>query len=573
MKTKNYFYEIKMTSSLPTLSDYQQILQNPRINISDLRYKLCLVEKDQMGLPRVRSGGFALTYRLENGSQKWALRCFHKAVTEREERYAAICQYLSSQRSDILIPVEYIKQGVLFKGNWFPITIMDWVEGDTLDKFLYKYINNPTLVANIGINFLRVIDELNKLNIAHGDLSHLNILIRNGKMILVDYDGMFVPELAGKKSTELGNPHFQHPRRSSSDFDATLDRFSEIVIYLTLRGLKLNPSLYNVFGKGGEGLIFKQADFTNPNNSRLLVELEKITELKELIQQFRSICLGNLRDVPKFDDFLENRPVVIQPSTRPVGLSPISNQFLTFDATNRGTLLENEGEYVTVIGQITKVHQSVTIKQTQYALFNVGIYPRATFTVVLWSETLNMLSESGIKPIEYENKWVAVTGLISIYGDTPQIVLESPANIEIISEKEAKDRLTGIPKDVIATPLTAVVTAPSGRTPKQRIPISTVNLDSVVRSQANQGKSTNILNIQRSSVEKPSSKSPRPSVNPIEKSNEISNKLDHLYSDSTRFSKSIASGTKQTKTQPRMKYKKKGFFERLFDEIDRIING
>ena len=62
-----------MSVALPTPYDYQQILQHPRLYLGDSRLKNCEVELDPMGLPRVRSGGFALTYQLKNGNQKWAI--------------------------------------------------------------------------------------------------------------------------------------------------------------------------------------------------------------------------------------------------------------------------------------------------------------------------------------------------------------------------------------------------------------------------------------------------------------------------------------------------------------------
>lgn len=555
-----------MPFALPTPNDYQQVLQNPRIFLGDNRLKICNIEKDPRGMPKVRSGGFALTYRLENGNQKWALRCFHKAVTERERMYTAICRYISTHRSDILVPVEYINQGVLVKGSWYPITIMDWVEGDTLNNFLYKNINNPSLVVSLGAVFVHVTDELERLNIAHGDLSQLNILICNGKMILVDYDGMFVPELAGKKSTELGNPHFQHPRRSADDFNPTLDRFSEIVIYLTLKGLALNPRLYQDFGKGGEGLIFKRDDFINPFNSRLLAALEKFLELNDLIRQFRTICVGDISDVPKLGDFLEKLPIVIRPSTIPASLPSLTNQFLPLNATNRGTLLENEGEYITVIGQITNLREAISRRNEPYALFNFGNYKQHCFTVVLWSEALGLLTKSGKKPGDYYNQWVAVTGFVTIYltssGATPQIVLESPTNIEIISDQEAQNRLAEKPNEVIETARPAVIQEPS-RQASKKIPLSTVNVQSVNRSSANQGQS----------VKESKAKTTQSSISPLGQPIEKADKLNRLYLDSNKYSQPNPGGGLLAETKPQKTQKKKRFFERINEWLNKLLTG
>lgn len=520
-----------MSVALPTPYDYQQILQHPRLYLGDSRLKNCEVELDPMGLPRVRSGGFALTYQLKNGNQKWALRCFHKLVQERDSRYAAICKYISTHQSDILVPVEFITQGVLVRGKWYPITIMEWVDGDTLDNFIFKNINNAFLLAKLLPNFLHLANELERLKISHGDLSQLNILVRNERLVLVDYDGMFVPELAGKKNNELGNINFQHPRRDVNDFDSNLDHFSEIVIYLTLRGLSLNPRLYDEF-KGGEGLIFKRDDFVNPFESKLLKKLEKFSELKDLIRQFRLICQGDIGSTPKLDDFLKNPLIEIRSSTSQVNIPTIKNQVI--DANNLGTLLEQQGEYITVIGRVTSIRQSTTRYGLPYLFLNFGDWQNQCFCVIMWAEVLDMLIKSGKKPKDYVDNWVAVTGIVILYitqsrqlvRKRPEIILESPTNIEILSIEDVKLRLTGESKD---TPVLRKTTSTQELLPptiKQK-PISTVSLESIPDN-------SNGINSNRNQVhlaQKPMETISQPQTDPIGQSTEVAKKLNSLYPD------------------------------------------
>src|SRR5437764_106846 len=55
---------------------------------------------------------------------------------------------------------------------------------------------------------------------------------------LIDYDGMFVPALAGQKSGEVGHANFQHPQRlREGSYGPEVDRFSHLVIYTALRCL------------------------------------------------------------------------------------------------------------------------------------------------------------------------------------------------------------------------------------------------------------------------------------------------------------------------------------------------
>ena len=566
-----------MSVALPTPYDYQQVLQHPRLFLGDSRLKNCKVETDPMGLPRVRSGGFALTYQLKNGNQKWALRCFHKLVQERDSRYAAICKYISIHQSDILVPVEFITQGVLVSGKWYPITIMEWVDGDTLDNFIFKNVNNSFLLAKLLPNFLHLVNELERLKISHGDLSQLNILVQNERLVLVDYDGMFVPELAGKKNNELGNINFQHPRRDVNDFDSNLDHFSEIVIYLTLRGLSLNPRLYDEF-KGGEGLIFKRDDFVNPFGSKLLKELEKFSELKDLIRQFRSICQGDISSIPKLDDFLKNPLIEIRSSTSQVNIPTIKNQFRVIDANNHGTLLEQQGEYITVIGRITNIRQSTTRYGLPYLFLNFGDWQNQCFCVIMWAEVLDMLIKSGRKPKDYDNNWVAVTGILTLYitqsrqlvKKRPEIILESPTNIEILSIEDVKIRLTGESKDTPDLRKTASTQESLPPTITQN-PISTVSLESVTRSSQDNSNGINFNENQVHLAPKSMETISQSQTNPIGQSTEIAKKLNSLYLDVPKSPKPNTDSTPIITPKTSTINSPKRFLERISQGLNKLF--
>jgi hypothetical protein len=70
---------------------------------------------------------------------------------------------------------------------------------------------------------------------AHADLQHGNVLlVPTGNALalrLIDYDGMYVPALAGQRSGELGHPAYQHPQRlREGTYNAEVDRFSHLAI-------------------------------------------------------------------------------------------------------------------------------------------------------------------------------------------------------------------------------------------------------------------------------------------------------------------------------------------------------
>ncbi len=107
-------------------------------------------------------------------------------------------------------------------------------------------------------------------HIAHGDLQHGNVIITDGSLRLIDYDGMFVPSLTGWGSNEIGHPNYQHPLRSGSDFELYIDNFASWVIYTSIVCLSRIPELWDKIGAGEEFLLFRKNDFEQPDISNIL---------------------------------------------------------------------------------------------------------------------------------------------------------------------------------------------------------------------------------------------------------------------------------------------------------------
>lgn len=434
---------------LPSLPQYQEAIQHPNIYLDDPKLKTCSVEVNLMGLPRVRSGGFALTYKLSGNGASWAVRCFHKSVPDREIRYQAISQFLRSNSSNVLVPVYYVQDGIKIQRNWYPITYMPWVEGYTLGTFIEKNFGNRQSIALISKDFCHLIQELERLGIAHGDLSGGNIIVQNNGLVLVDYDGMFVPQLKGKNSNEIGNINFQHPKRTQKDFDPKLDRFSSIVIYLALEAIARKPNLWEAYGTG-EGLLFSRSDFIDPIRSKLLLEIEQFSDLKSLVGKFRQICHTDLPHIPRLFDLIADRPVHI-PAYQyemPVHEAVYVSQYPVLGALEFQKVLQNVGEKVVVVGQVESIYQGRTRygpkPGSPYLFINYGNWRSGGFTVVAWSEVLNIFNQIHRDPHDLEDKWVSTTGIVTTYQGRPQIILESPKEIEIISgEEEARERLDG----------------------------------------------------------------------------------------------------------------------------------
>lgn len=429
-----------MTHRYPSFNEYQAALQNPGVYFTQPILRNSLPELDLWGLPRVRSGGFALTYRMTSREgRNLAVRCFHRSVEDRTQRYTAINTYLMKVKQSFFLPVHYLAKGITLKNQSFPITYMDWVDGDTLESWLYSNLDDLAGINNLSYELVALAEKLDELGVAHGDLSHRNIMVKNQKLILVDYDGMYVPALEGKPASELGNIHFQHPARTNSDFNSKLDRFSEIVLFLALSGLSRRHQLWNKYQSGGEGLLFTRASFLDPFHSPLLQELETLTDLRGYIQLFRQICTSSLESVPSLNDFLALKPESY--SMVEMTRQATSHQKVTYSANDRYTILRNLGKLATVVGLVSEVFRGTTPDGHPHIFINLGSWKAKCFTIILWDKALELLKKSEIEPTDFIGTWVSVTGVLTAFNHRPQIAVDLPIEIEILTgEGEAAQR-------------------------------------------------------------------------------------------------------------------------------------
>src|SRR5262249_24224520 len=147
---------------------------------------------------------------------------------------------------------------------------MEWVEGERLDRYIEKNLSNPSALLSLAKLWVQMVKALRQASVAHGDLQHGNVLVVQGGLRLIDYDGMFVPRLSGRGSHEIGHRNYQLPRRTEADFGLYLDNFSAWVVYMSLIALGVDPELRKHFRGGDECLLFSRQDFEQPHKSDIL---------------------------------------------------------------------------------------------------------------------------------------------------------------------------------------------------------------------------------------------------------------------------------------------------------------
>jgi len=309
----------------PSPQDYSEAVQNPRTAFYENELQQGTPELNQLRLPRPRSGSFATVYKILAGPRNWAIRCFLHPVSDQQERYASISAHLAKIRLPYLVQFSFLAQGIRVAKQTYPILKMEWVEGEPLIPYVERNLGNPAALTNLAGRWFEMVKALRHSSIAHGDLQHGNVLVLNGELKLVDYDGMFVPSLAGKISQEVGQRNYQHPMRTEFDYNADLDNFSSWVIYISLIALSEQPQLWRQFRGGDECLLFRKDDFENPEKSSLFHTLENVRDdnLRSAVALFRSMLDLGSQDVPSLDGQII--PSLVRSSKSPSGASWISD--------------------------------------------------------------------------------------------------------------------------------------------------------------------------------------------------------------------------------------------------------
>ena len=277
----------------PTRTDLVAAMLNPQVSFK--ASELVGGSVDQIGSRVIQySGGYTTVFPFNTKNlKKVAVRCWIAEIGDAKKRSQEISNYLSALNSSYFCEFKYIDSALLTNGSILPIVMMDWVEGKTLKEYINDNAGElPVVLPKIAANFKNMIEYFHKSNIAHGDLQHGNILVKqDGSLVVIDYDSMYIRPLEGMSDSIKGLPGYQHPSRIRNRFiNRKLDYFSEVVIYLSLLAFAEEPSLWLNFYQT-EDLLFSKDDFENPRSSTLITKLLysnniKIAELcQKLIDQ------------------------------------------------------------------------------------------------------------------------------------------------------------------------------------------------------------------------------------------------------------------------------------------------
>lgn len=228
----------------PLISEYIEAILSSEDNfdkLSNLRPIL-----DEYGNPIMSSGNFAVVFKMTDGEKYFAIKCFLKEQKGRKEAYNQICDYMSGIHKKHFVSTSYYENELFVdttqtEENEFPVLLMDWVDGLGLSEYISRNYDNCEKMANLYNNIQDMIEWLLPSHLAHGDLKPDNIIVTaDGNIVLIDYDGMFVPSMQGQYAREHGTPQFQYQDRTISDFNEYIDDYAGIYLALIIKLISLD---------------------------------------------------------------------------------------------------------------------------------------------------------------------------------------------------------------------------------------------------------------------------------------------------------------------------------------------
>lgn len=275
----------------PTKDEYDVAVQQWQSTILDPDVRGGTLAQDAMGISAFGGANlYVALYKIGD----WMIRCFcsnppNATPPDIVERYRAIDSFCRRRASQMtaLLPSLLVEQGIKVGERIMPFVKMPFLSGiPPLGEFVADHYIEKPLMLQLRDAWLRMIYELEGVPMAHGDLDLTNVLVeQRGSTLtlkLIDYDNLWIPELAGLPQTEYGHAAFQHPAFFASrtrSYAADMDRFSALVIYIALDLLAHRPELYDEWhADESEQLLFSEADYlTFQLDSSHIYQLRKLS--------------------------------------------------------------------------------------------------------------------------------------------------------------------------------------------------------------------------------------------------------------------------------------------------------
>ena len=324
----------------PTKDEYDLAISQWQRTVWDPDIRSGTLSQDEMGIRRYGGANlYVCIYKIGD----WTVRCFcsnppNQTPPDIVDRYMAIDRFCRTNASWVsaLLPVTYIERGITVGQRVLPLVKMPFLTSTPpLGEFIADNYQNQAKMQQLSDAWFEMIRELEAVSMAHGDLDLTNVLVEQRgpslSLKLIDYDNVWIPELAGYGQTEYGHEAFQHPAFFSSrsrPYNAEMDRFSALVIYISLKMLVYRPELYAEWSADeSEQLLLSSADYQSASLATShIAQLRKLSrsDMLPYIDEL-SACLREKRMPRSLERIVVNRyqppNPTPEPRYKPVGTS------------------------------------------------------------------------------------------------------------------------------------------------------------------------------------------------------------------------------------------------------------
>ena len=271
-----------------TISEYSASINTPQMVKASILAGGSPVKKN--GRQIKYSGGFCVVFPYETSKRKYAVRCWHVSVDDIQRRTKLISDAIHSSQLPYFVGFDYIPDGLMTAQGLQAIVVMDWVNAKTLKGYISDHINDSSALRRLAERFKDMVSDLHKHHLAHGDLQHGNIMVRDdGSLVLVDYDSMYAPALDGFSDDIKGLAGYQHPGRwKNCTLNETIDYFSELVIYTSILAIAKYPNLWRELNlENTETMLFSSEDISSKGTSSIFSKLDRDPELRLLSERVK----------------------------------------------------------------------------------------------------------------------------------------------------------------------------------------------------------------------------------------------------------------------------------------------
>lgn len=290
----------------PGASEYEDAIALGKTSFKTLNLTFEMSDPN-MRLWTFGAGQFAVAFKAKMKNKYYAVRCFQHATEKGIAKYKILSNYLKKKTIPWLSSFEYFDNEIIVGDKEYPVLLMDWVEGVDMHEFISENLYSNYWLLQLQKALVSLSLDLEKEGIGHGDIQKGNVIVVKDKgalkLKLIDYDGMYVADMAGDESIELGKPDLQHPKRDKTFFNEKMDRFSIWLILTAIEALKYDKILWDRISDGGfndeSNFIFSFNDLNSTIHSLVFTKLSQSTHdsVKEYTSIFIKLCNEDINKI------------------------------------------------------------------------------------------------------------------------------------------------------------------------------------------------------------------------------------------------------------------------------------